>query len=250
MSLPQPRGSQRTQRFRQQFSRFRKSTATGMLGPAEVVGLATSFVLLLLVAVTYLYLLMPARSRVESLQQERSLLQSRLRTSETIIREGQDTSTTVSGISSSLEEFENSRLVDRSRGRMGLYDELNELIRKNGLRNTAGPTYTALDPAGLKPTRGSTRTTKWQSVYPGIGVSVTVDGQYQNLRQFIRAIEMSKQFIVINAVELEPATDSGAGAREENPGAGPRTALVSLRLDLAIYFQRGVLGEAPTSLER
>ena len=33
---------------------------------------------------------------------------------------------------------------------MGLYDELNQLIRKNGLRNTSGPAYTPLDPSMRK----------------------------------------------------------------------------------------------------
>ncbi len=31
---------------------------------------------------------------------------------------------------------------------MDLYEELNQLIVKNGVRNTSGPTYTPLDPAG------------------------------------------------------------------------------------------------------
>lgn len=235
-------------RFKQQFSRLRKSAQHGMLGPAEIVALVTSLLMLVVVAVCYLYLLVPARNRVSDLQQQRSLLQAKLRSSETTIREGQDTSATVGSISTSLVEFESTRLVSRTQGRMGLYGELNELIRKNGLRNSSGPTYTTLDPAGLKPTRGATRTTKWQSVYPGIGVSVTVDGQYQNLRQFMRALEMSRQFIVINAVELEPATNTEK-AREEDPTGGPKITLVSLRLDLAIYFQRGAVEEA-VPLER
>lgn len=124
---------------------------------------------------------------------------------------------------------------------MGLYGELNQLIRKNGLRNTAGPAYTPLLSSATKRSPGETRSasTKWQSVYPGIAVSLTVEGQYQNLRRFIRDLEVSKQFIIVNAIELERATDSNSAAPVEPSANAPRNSLVSLRLDMATYFQLG-----------
>jgi Type II secretion system (T2SS), protein M subtype b len=90
-----------------------------------------------------------------------------------------------------------------------------------------------------------------QSVFPGIGVTLTVEGTYPNLRRFIRDIEADRQFVVIDTVELEGVTDSSASeapAPVPVPGAEtgiptqPRTpsrnALVSLRLDMAAYFRR------------
>jgi hypothetical protein len=98
---------------------------------------------------------------------------------------------------------------------------------------------------------------KWQSIYPGIAVSVTVEGPYQNVRHFVRDIETSRQFLIINAVELESLTQSGAS--QESPAAriapapgrtgkpappaiaapaGGRGTMVSLRLYMATYFQR------------
>jgi Tfp pilus assembly protein PilO len=68
-----------------------------------------------------------------------------------------------------------------------------------------------------------------KSLYPGIGIAVTVEGPYANLRRFLREVEASKQFIIINAVELEGVTDANSQS-----GA----ALVSLHLDMATYFQR------------
>ncbi len=235
------------------FRRRRRSIASGILGPVEVIGFVAAFGMLLVVLFSYLYFLAPARSRVQGLTEERGRLQGQLKSSEDVIRQDQDTKAMVEGITNSLEDFETSRLVHRSQGRMVLYDELNELMRKNGLRNTSGPTYTALDPTGLKSERVTVRSAsaKWQSVYPGIGVSVTVDGPYQNLRQFIRAIEASRQFVVINAVELERATESSSSAfvEEGTTSVQRPPTLVSLRLDMAIYFQREVESE-PSSVNQ
>jgi Tfp pilus assembly protein PilO len=137
---------------------------------------------------------------------------------------------------------------------MDLYGELNQLIVKNNVRNTSGPTYTPLEPAGTKSTSGKTVVTKWQSFYPGIAVTVTVEGEYQNVRRFIRDVERSKQFVVINEVELQRATQNNAPASaEEGPagsGSGTRGSLVTLQLNMATYFQRASAADsAPASQE-
>jgi len=90
----------------------------------------------------------------------------------------------------------------------------------------------------------------------------------------VQDIEPSRQFLVINAVELEPVTEtstSAAPALEEtrpplraarppagvspgrsgpvtfpSPAAGTRGALVSLRLEMATYFRRAA-SEGSTS---
>lgn len=232
--------------LRLRLDRFRRSHRRGMFGIAEILGLAGGAVMLLVVIVGYFYFLLPAKSRVEVLLLDRDRLQKQLRFSREEVHRGLDTKATVRKITESLDDFEDNRLVDRSEGRVILYEELNQLIRKNGLRNTSGPTYTALEPLGSKAEERATASgaksaaTKWQSIYPGIAVNVTVEGQYQNLRHFVRDIESSKQFIIINAVELERATEANAlpAAGSGTLKSGSGSALVSLRLDLATYFQR------------
>jgi Tfp pilus assembly protein PilO len=214
----------------------------GILGPAEIIGLAGSVLILVLVIVSYLYFLVPARSRLTTLQLERSRLQTELRNTQEVVRQGQTTEATVQNITQSLDSFESKRLVGANRGRMGLYDSLNELIRKNGLRNTSGPTYAPLDPTGAKNGANGARSanTKWQSIYPGIAVSLTVEGQYQNLRRFVRDIETNKQFVIINSVELERSTETNNSPSTDGATAGQaRGSLVSLRLEMSTYFQRG-----------
>jgi hypothetical protein len=85
---------------------------------------------------------------------------------------------------------------------------------------------------------------------------VTVEGQYENVRRFIRDVERSKQFVVINEVELQRARDMNApvsvdagdddsAPAQPAPGSGTRGSLVSLQLSMATYFQRASAQTAP-----
>ncbi|MFN2498629.1 MAG: GspMb/PilO family protein [Pyrinomonadaceae bacterium] len=238
MSQQAPPSTTRKREFRARFNNLR-SRQSSVFGPAEIIGLAGSLLILVLVVVAYLYFLAPARSRRATVELERARLQSQLRTSQEVLVRGQSTDATVHNITQSLEAFESNGLTEANRGRMGLYDSLNSLIRKNGLRNTSGPTYTPLEPIGSKASTGSkAANTRWQSIYPGIAISVTVEGPYQNLRRFVRDIETSKQFVIINTVELERATESSIAAPSETGTGGSNSSVVSLRLEMTTYFQR------------
>jgi Tfp pilus assembly protein PilO len=235
----------RTQlQYKQRLTTFRDSRRGKMFGVTEVAALAGSCLVLLLVLLSYLYFLVPARSRVASLNEDKTRLQANLQTLGGVVDREKNTKDQVDQIATSLTGFESSYLPRPDQGRLDLYNELNQLIVKNGLRNTSGPAYTALDPTGTKSTSGKTTTTKWQSFYPGIAVLVTVEGQYQDVRRFIRDIERSRQFVVINQVELQRANENSAPVSAEGgegapaAGSGSRGSLISLQLNLATYFRR------------
>ena len=229
--------------FNVRMSEFFDSRRGKMFGIAEVVALVGSCVVLTLVLLSYLYFLVPARSKVASLKTDRQQTLTNLETLDKLVGKETNSKDTVDRIAASLNDFESKHLLRVDQGRLDLYDELNQLILKNNVRNTSGPTYTTLDPAGTKSTSGKTFVTKWQSFYPGIAVMVTVEGEYQNVRHFIRDVERSKQFVVINEVELQRASqnnsapaslaEGGGGA-----GSGTRASLVTLQLNMATYFQR------------
>lgn len=223
-------------------SEFLASRRGKMFGLAEVVALAGSCFVLTLVLLSYLYFFVPARSRLASLNVELKQTQTNLQTLSNVFTKDQTTQQTVDRAAASLNKFETEHLMRVDQGRMDLYEELNQLIVKNGVRNTSGPTYTPLDPSGTKSSSGKTVVTKWQSFYPGIAVMVTVEGEYQNVRHFIRDVERSRQFVVINEVELQRASQNNApmSAEEGGPGAGSGTrgSLVTLQLSMATYFQR------------
>jgi len=245
------------------FAQLRRAPGLNVLGLPELIGLAGAVLILLITVFAYFYFYVPAHSRLRSVQSERDRLQAQLRSSEVNFKQTTTTREAVDKIDASLRDFESNWLAVSARGRLLLYSELNNLIRSNGLRNTSGPTYTALEPLGSKSQVLATASAdkqssaKWQSIYPGIAVSVTVEGLYQDVRHFVRDIETSRQFLIINAVELESLTQSGASQElpavrtapaPSRPGkpappaiaepAGRRGTMVSLRLDMATYFQR------------
>lgn len=240
--------SARRERIRIRVESLRRAPKLGILGLPEIIALGLSFVLLAIVIFTYFYFFVPAQSRHLRAMEQREAQQKRLREIQGVVSLRADTGATVAQIDKSLQDFEETRLSPSDEGRMAIYQELNELIRRNALRATGGIKYSPLDPLGTQTQPGaSTRTgdAKWQSVYPGLGVSLTVEGPYSNVRRFVRDIEASRQFVIINAVELEGASDTAA-ARAAVPtedgapttAAVPPSSIVSLRLDMAAYFRR------------
>jgi len=244
---------------------LKRTPVLNVIGVPELVGLSGAALLALITVFAYFYFFVPSHSRLNSARLEHDLLLGKLQATQKDVQQETGISKAVNDINTSLEDFESKWLAARDTGRMSLYTTLNNLIRSNGLRNTAGPSYTALDPLGTKqqvqPTASAEKQSnaKWQTIYPGIAVTVTVEGPYQKVWHFVRDLETNRHFLIINAVELESVTHSGAMAEspetEPNPivtrngrGAPPvaapdaskgREALVSLRLDLTTYFRRG-----------
>lgn len=254
------------QPIRVRLNQLKRSPRLNALGPAEMIALGGAVLIALITIFAYFYFLVPAQSRRSSTLSERERLQAQLRNTEASFGKESNTQSTVDKIRGSLEDFDSNWLQEPASGRMTLYKELNNLIRSNGLRNTAGPSYTPLQPIGTKnavqasATASQQTSARWQTVYPGIAVSVTVEGPYQNVRHFVRDIEISREFLIINAVELESVTHTGgfvdsppvtdnravpsipsraAALRSAAPQpAGDKGAMVSLRVDLATYFRQ------------
>jgi hypothetical protein len=232
----------RRQQIRIRVDKLRQSRQRSILGVAEVAGLAGSAVMLLAVIFVYLYFYSPAEARLATAQFERNRLQQRLSTLQKNIDVQGSTQDSIARISESLEKFESNKLIGRDEGRITLYNVLIQLIRSNKLRNTSGPVYNYLEAKGSPTAAARTVNSRWQSLYPGIGVTVTVEGQYANLRHFVRDIEASNQFIIVNAVELERASDAETSPTSAATPGAPRNTLVSLRLDMAAYFRRNAGG--------
>jgi hypothetical protein len=254
--------------LRTRLDSFRATRRRGALGVPEVAALGVASLLLLTAVLAYLFLLVPARSRREALKNQRGDLERLLQSQRTNIGEGKDTGQRVSDILSSLERFEVDHLGLASSGTKTVVEELNRLILKNNLRISGGVNFRQLQEA-VPGSEGSARSRRpnasgdetgqriEQSVFPGIGVTLTVEGNYPNLRRLIRDIEADRQFVVVNTVELEGASDSNAseapapvtapgaeGGAAPQPQTPSRNALVSLRLDMAAYFRRAATAAA------
>jgi Tfp pilus assembly protein PilO len=214
---------------RARFEGFRSARRRGPIGPTEAFALGASALLLLLAVFAYLFLLVPQRSRLQSLKAEQSDLQKLLQSQQTALGGQKDTQQRVGEILASLKDFEIEHLGQPGSAN-NIIDELNRLLLKNNLRISGGISYTQLQevaPGAQNSTtqrragtdEGQARVV--QSVFPGIGVTLTVEGTYANLRRFIRDIEADRQFVVVNTVELEGVSDSGAGVASAAPATEP-----------------------------
>ena len=246
----------------------------GMWGTAELVTVAFAMVALFIVAMIYIFMVAPANRELESTRAERDRLERELISAQGKYGDIRDTETQVSKLMTSVDDFESRYLPVASSGRTSLYQRINGLINGYGLVNTSGPDYSPLETTDLDngvESEEEKGRAKYRSLFPGVYVTMTVEGSYQNIRRFIRDVETGNDFVVVSAVELEP---SDAEARPQQPNvqnqAGqvidPNTAfqqpgfsnnqlgattaptnrqkgkthgeVVSLRLEMAAYFRR------------
>ncbi len=117
-----------------------------------------------------------------------------------------------------MDNFESIYLPLPTTGRTALYQRLNGLIASHGLVNSAGPDYSPLEilDKGKQHEEGEkSGKSKFRSFFPGVYVTMTVEGPYANIRQFIQDIEVGSEFIVVSAVEIEPSD------AEEKPQQNP-----------------------------
>jgi Tfp pilus assembly protein PilO len=201
----------------------------------ELIALTIAALLLALTAGAYFFLLVPERSRLVALETERAQLQAKLRASSEGVERNESTQASVDKIVTSLSEFEMTALGARDpQTTTAVIGELNEKTRRHNLAR-AQFSFSHLDEAvpGQTPAQQAAgragNNSKRESVFPAIDISLTIEGPYGNLRRFIREIEQSRRFIVINGIQLEGVSDSGNSAR---------AALVSLRLDMSAHFRR------------
>jgi Tfp pilus assembly protein PilO len=207
----------------------------GTIRVPEIIALTLAALLLLLAAGAYFFLLAPERSRLTALENERAQLQAKLRASSEGVERNESTQASVEKIVTSLSDFETTALPPRDQQTTtAVIGELNEKTRRHNLARAqfsfshldeATPGQTAAQRTAARAGNASKR----ESVFPAIDISLTIEGPYGNLRRFIRDIEQSRRFIVINGIQLEGVSDTGNSAR---------AALVSLRLDMSAHFRR------------
>src|SRR5687767_14483699 len=128
----EPRSSNAAdRRYKERVSEFVHSRRGKMFGVAEVVALAGSCFVLALVLFSYLYFLVPARSRISSLNTDRKQIETNIKTLDGVVNKEHGTQQTVDAVLASLSDFETRHLLRQDQGRLQLYEELNQLIIKN-----------------------------------------------------------------------------------------------------------------------
>jgi hypothetical protein len=181
----------------------------GMWGPSEIATVGLGMLAILSVIVLYIFFVLPSQKELDANKAKRNQLEEELISSRGRYGTITTTEKRVAELINSVDDFEGRILRFDAIGKPALYQRLNGLITAYGLTNTTGPDYASLEIDARNTNRQAEQESgraKFQSIFPGVYVTTTLEGSYQNLRRFIREIETSSdQFIVISAIELEPA---------------------------------------------
>lgn len=251
----------------------------GMWGPMEIATVSLGMMAILTVVLLFVLVVLPAKKELEANKTKRNDLETQLISSRNKYGSITTTEARVAELITSVNDFETRYLRNPLLDKTLLYQRINGLISAYGLTNTSGPDYAPLEISdgnrNNQESEGERGREKFQSLFPGVYVTTTVEGSYQNLRRFIREIETSQQFVVISTIELEPAeneekkpdpskpTQASINQVQVNPldpngfpqnptftqtvpqNQQPKIArgktrgeVVSLRLEMAAYFRR------------
>lgn len=179
----------------------------GMWGPMEIAAFGVSLIVFLGVLGFYLFFVAPSSRRVQEMRAERDQLEQELISARSKYGDITSTETQVSKLVSSVSDFEATYLPVAANGQTALYQRLNGLIAAYSLTNTNGPNYAPLmldEAQNGEQAEQERGRAKYRSIFPGVYVTMSVEGSYQNLRRFINDIETSNEFVIISSVELEP----------------------------------------------
>ena len=198
----------------------------GMWGRNEIATVTLGIFALLVVAIVYFFVVVPSNRELDRHRSEAQTLEYDKVTADTRFGDITTTEAQVEKLLTSEENFEANYLPPIASGRNDLYQRLNGLIAAYGLINTAGPDYASLDIREENVTEQEQQTDRsrerFRSLFPGIYVSMTVEGSYQNLRRFIKELESGRDFVVVSAVQLAPSENTNRSEQTSAPAAAPQ----------------------------
>ena len=198
----------------------------GMWGPLEIATVGAGMLAILAVIILVVLVVLPARKQLEADKAKRDALETELISSRGKYGTITTTEARVAELINSANDFESRFLRTPETGKTELYQRLNGLLSAYNLTNTSGPDYAPLeiaDTSNNNQNETERGRAKFQSIFPGVYVTTTVEGSYQNLRRFIREMETSNQFVVISAVELQPAENE----EKNNPNAAAQASTIN-----------------------
>lgn len=210
------------------FNRRARKVYGGMWGIPEMIVVGVGLAALLGTILLYVLFVLPAQKRLSNDRAKLQELDKKMTDANSRYGSITTTEARVSELRTSVDDFEARSLPLESVGKASFYQQINGLIAAYGLTNSTGPDYAPLE--AIDPMRTQSREDdaqgrgKLASIYPGMFVTMTLDGSYQNIRRFIREIETSSQFVVISTVEIEPAENQEKEVDPTKPP--PQTAAV------------------------
>ena len=195
----------------------------GMWGPVEVGVVGAGMLAVLGVILLYIFFVIPSNRELENNTARINRLDAELASSREKYGNISNVEATVARLVNSVSDFESNYLPLPTTGRTALYQRLNGLIASYGLVNSAGPDYSPLeilDKSKQGEEGEKSGKSKFRSFFPGVYVTMTVEGPYANIRRLIQDIEVGSEFIVVSAVEIEPSDTEEKQVQADSPAVG------------------------------
>ncbi|HEX3100825.1 MAG TPA: hypothetical protein VHQ01_03480 [Pyrinomonadaceae bacterium] len=189
-------------------NRPRKVSAS-MWGPLEIGAVAVSSMAVMAALVAYFFFVIPSNRQLAQNKTDADRLEAEQMSAKSKYGEITSSQDQVGKLLSSVDDFQSRFLPAVTNGQAALYQRLNGLMSSYDLVNTSGPDYAPLETLDMNPGQQQKEEehgrSKFRSLFPGVYVTVTLEGSYQNLRKFIREIETGHEFVVVSTVELAPS---------------------------------------------
>jgi hypothetical protein len=202
-----------------------------MWGKAEIGAAGVSSMALLATILLYLFAVVPSNREVEHNRVESDRLQEELSSANIKYGDFTNAETQAVKLINSVNDFQ-TYLPLAAVGKNTLYQRINGLIGSYGLINTTGPDYTYLDAADQssgKQTDEERGRSKFRSLFPGVYVTMTLEGSYQNLRRFVNDVERGdNDFVIISSIELEPSDSQAHPQTTDGQSTSPNAARPTL----------------------
>lgn len=254
----------------------------GMWGTPEIITVALAQLAVLTVVLLYVFVVIPAENELEANRKDSVRIEEDLTSMQKKYGSMENEEIAAVNLVRSVDDFETRFLKFPADGKSALYQRLNGLIKAYGLINTTGPDYTPLEITNQNPGQRNEEERgrdKFLSLFPGVYVSVTVEGSYQNLRRFMSEVENSNEFITITSVELvpvekekketndqtQPIVQNNVGTQFQGQFPGQpindirppqqnrgktRGEIVSLKIEMVSYFRRPDFQPLATDFEQ
>jgi hypothetical protein len=206
----------------------------------EILALAVALIVVVVAVTRYWTALRPEQARLHQLEQQladqqRDIIQS---------TPGVPSTTSPSDIAQqaldSLEQFKTGHLKRLQSGEIELLNEVNALAKKSSVQLMSGIDTTRKisgqveeEAAGQKKASKQRKPEEILGVFPALAARFSVSGEYTNLRSFISALESSKQFLLVNTVNItnQEGKTTGRGRRVEAAGG------LMLSIEMTAYFR-------------
>jgi hypothetical protein len=206
---------------------------------AEVVAVGLAVGLVILTILYYFVSLAPVKDRLTTVEKE-SARQIQIITDQVLPKHVPSQKEQIQQAKDSLASFQGNDLKPMAQGRIEMINEINQLAKTDNVHLGSGIEMHVVNRAGST-AEGESQVSKKKKeadaldVFPRVQFHFVVRGEYRDLRKFLRDLEGSKQYIVVDSVNLsttEPKQGRGSRAAPVVSASG-----LSLTIGMNAYFR-------------